>query len=162
MGVEIERKFRVRNLEWRKSVVDSQHLTQGYLTGESSGEAEVRIRCFRSHAFITIKGKGSLTRVEFEYEIPYNDAQKLLVEFCKPHLVEKIWHTVRHNGLSWSIDEFLGVHSGLTLAEVELDDVHQVVDLPNWVGEDVTEEPTYRNANLARNPQAWRAIEVTS
>ena len=73
----------------------------------------------------------------------------MLQEFCSPLLVEKVRHEIEHGGMKWYVDEFLGTHAGLVLAEVELTDANQGIDLPLWIGKEVTE------ANLAANPQAW-------
>jgi adenylate cyclase len=155
MGIEIERKFLVRNADWRGQPRPSERLSQGYLSRADDERVEIRIRCAGSRSFITVKGKGGLTRSEFKYEIPYDDAQKMLQGFCSPLLVEKVRHEIEHGGMKWYVDEFLGAHAGLVLAEVELTDANQGIDLPLWIGKEVTENPTYRNANLAANPQAW-------
>jgi adenylate cyclase len=156
MGVEIERKFLVRSDEWRGLSRFSERLRQGYLCWAENGKAEIRIRCAESRAFITIKGKGGLLRSEFEYGIPRDDGEKILSIFCQSSLIDKFRHELEHEGVTWYIDEFLGNNSGLVLAEVELESADQTIDLPGWVGKEVTEAPRYRNANIAANPQVWR------
>ncbi len=156
MGFEIERKFLVRSGDWRGLSSAGERICQGYLARTDNGNAEVRVRCYPSRAVITIKGGGELIRSEFEYEIPYDDAQKMLREFCRSLMIEKIRHAVRHAGMIWCIDEFLGRHAGLVLAEVELESADQTISLPNWIGKEVTQDSTYRNSNLAADFEAWR------
>lgn len=52
----------------------------------------------------------------------------------------------------WEVDEFAGDNQGLILAEVELSEEHQIVDLPDWIGEEVSGDPRYFNSYLAKNP----------
>jgi CYTH domain-containing protein len=160
MAIEIERKYLVKTEEWRSMTRSTKRLRQGYLcVSSAASRAEVRIRCTTERAFVTIKGPGILLRSEFEYEIPLPDAELMLLEFCPNNTLEKIRHVVEFDGLLWEIDEFVGPHQGLILAEVELREPMQEVRLPSWIGKDVTEDPKFRNAHLASNPQAWRHPE---
>jgi adenylate cyclase len=157
MPVEIERKFLVKSDAWRPLARASEELCQGYLSPhDKDAKAEVRVRRAGLRGFITIKGKGGMSRAEFEYEIPSTHADVLLKELCRPSLIEKTRHEVEHAGMVWQVDEFRGDHLGLVLAEIELTSVDQAVELPDWIGQDVTDDPTYRNANLAAHPHAWR------
>ena len=80
----------------------------------------------------------------------------MLKSLCRPLLIEKIRHEIECGGNAWWVDEFLGDHSGLVLAEIELNDPGQSLALPSWAGEEVTENPAYRNANLASGAASWR------
>jgi adenylate cyclase len=156
MGFEIERKFLVRSADWRGLSAAGERISQGYLARTDNGNAEVRVRCYPSRAVITIKGAGELMRSEFEYQIPCDDAHKMLGESCRSSMIEKIRHAVQHAGVTWYVDEFLGKHAGLVLAEVELETADQTVGLPSWIGKEVTADSTYRNSNLAADPRTWR------
>ncbi len=57
-----------------------------------------------------------------------------------------------HEGLKWEVDEFLGDNKGLVIAEVELENENQTIELPKWIGLDVTNQNKYYNYNLALNP----------
>ena len=154
MGVEIERKFLVRDA----SVLDGNDgipYRQGYLSIDV--DRTVRIRRAGPHAYVTIKGRShGATRAEFEYEIPLDDADALLA-LCLPPIIEKVRHRVPHAGLVWEVDVFGGANDGLVVAEVELPSEDTVVDLPSWVGAEVTGDPRYYNANLITNPyRYWR------
>ena len=150
MGKEIERKFLVKNDDWR-SQGDGKRYRQGYLS--TVKERTVRVRTAGDKGFITVKGISvGASRSEYEYEIPAADANEMLDRLCERPLIEKVRYRVPHAGLVWEIDEFEGDNRGLIVAEVELKDEHQTVPLPGWVGEEVTGDPRYFNANLVAKP----------
>jgi adenylate cyclase len=151
---EIERKFLVTGDGWRAGAAATP-IRQGYLAADS--ERSVRVRVSGERAFLTIKGTLSgFTRAEYEYEIPVADAHELLDGLCLRPLIEKTRHTLRHAGVEWVVDAFTGDNAGLVVAEVELESEDQAIDLPAWVGAEVTDDPRYLNVNLARHPySAW-------
>jgi adenylate cyclase len=152
MPVEIERKFLVTGDGWQPLSRSSERLLQGYLS--RGDRVTVRVRQAGMKAFLTVKGEGGLARAEFEYEIPLAHAQAMLSELCDPPLIEKIRHEVHFAGLLWQIDVFEGEHAGLVLAEIELTSPDQPLELPPWLGEEVTGDPRYFNANLAARRSA--------
>jgi adenylate cyclase len=149
VATEIERKYLVAGDGWRTEVVDGGTvIRQGYL---ARGETRtVRVRRAGGRAWITVKGPGTLARSEFEYEIPVDDADQLLSSLCEPGTIDKTRYRVHFGGRVWEVDEFHGRHSGLVLAEVELPATDAVVDVPPWVGAEVTTDPAYTNAELSR------------
>ncbi|MDC9824480.1 CYTH domain-containing protein [Devosia sp. ZB163] len=149
MAIEIERKFLVATDRWRPLVKRSQTLRQGYLSTGGSG-VTVRVRTIDdARGYITIKSGGSaLARAEFEYEVPITDARQLLA-LGRGARIEKTRHTLDLGGGDWVVDEFLGHHSGLVLAEVELDSPNAPLTLPDWLGDEVTGDPQYYNSSLA-------------
>ena len=150
MANEIERKFLVRDNTWRGQDGGKRY-RQGYLS--TVKERTVRVRTTGDKGFITIKGESvCATRSEYEYEIPLVDANEMLDRLCERPLIEKTRYRVSHEGLVWEIDEFEGDNRGLTIAEVELKDETQSVTLPGWIGQEVTGDPRYFNANLVANP----------
>lgn len=156
MGQEIERKFLLAGDGWRAGA-EGVAIRQGYLA--ASPVLAVRVRIRGARGYLTVKGGGgTLVREEFEYEIPAADAQAMLDGLCLRPLVEKTRYTVRHRGHTWEIDVFEGDNAGLVVAEVELAAAGEVVALPDWVGREVTDDPRYLNANLARHPyRTWAA-----
>lgn len=149
MAVEIERKFLVVNDEWR--TVPGTPYRQGYIT--TTNETTVRVRVVGEQGYLTIKGKTQgRSRAEFEYPIPVADAMQMLDTLCNPPLIEKTRYRLPIGKLVWEIDEFAGDNQGLVIAEVELSDEHQELELPCWVGEEVTHDLRYFNVNLAKNP----------
>ncbi|MBF0307947.1 MAG: CYTH domain-containing protein [Magnetococcales bacterium] len=150
MAKEIERKFLVRGEAWRHLGEVSEY-RQGFLS--TVRERVVRVRIAGDKGTLTIKGvTRGVTRSEFEYPIPLEDARILLQEICERPLIEKKRHRIPQGELVWEVDEFFGENEGLILAEVELRDEHQEVTLPDWVGREVSDDPRYFNANLVANP----------
>ena len=149
MGKEIERKFLIQGESWREGAQGTL-FRQGYLN--SAKERVVRARTMGNKAALTIKGiTTGATRLEFEYDIPMDDAAQLL-ELCEQPLIEKTRYKIPYGGLVWEIDEFHGVNEGLIVAECELESEDQAIDKPDWVGEEVTGDPRYFNSNLIANP----------
>lgn len=150
MAKEIEKKFLVKSFEWKNQATGVAY-RQGYLS--TVKERTVRVRTVGEKGFLTIKGLTvGVTRSEFEYEIPAADANAMLNDLCERPLIEKNRYKVVHAGLTWEIDEFFGENNGLIVAEVELQDEQQKIDLPAWVGKDISGDPRYFNSNLIKNP----------
>jgi adenylate cyclase len=151
MSYEIERKFLVAGDGWREQCDAGQVMCQGYLTG--GGQGSVRVRLSGSEAWLNIKGATvGAKRREFEYLIPVADAEIILDELCAGPLIEKTRFCLRHGGHTWEIDVFAGDNDGLVVAEVELDAADEAVELPAWLGREVTEETRYYNAALVKHP----------
>jgi CYTH domain-containing protein len=148
MGKEIERKFLVKEGAWRNA--KGTRYRQGYLN--SAKERNVRVRTMEDKAYLTIKGIAiGASRMEFEYEIPLQDADELL-EICEKPLIEKTRYKVQEGGFVWEVDEFFRENQGLIVAEVELESEDQEFPKPDWVREEVTGDPRYFNSNLIKNP----------
>lgn len=161
MGIEIERKFLLKNSDWKNCVSASTRFKQGYLVGgdiNDPAKASVRIRVEGDRANINIKSMTlSISRQEYEYAIPLDDAEKMLNELCVKPLVEKIRHIVIYEDHKWEIDVFSGDNNGLIVAEIELNDENEKFAKPGWVGEEVSDQIKYYNVNLIKNPySSWR------
>ncbi|HIK45338.1 MAG TPA: CYTH domain-containing protein [Leptolyngbyaceae cyanobacterium M65_K2018_010] len=156
MAQEIERKFLVVNETWRPGAT-ALPIRQGYIPTRNA--RTVRVRVVGEQGYLTLKGPAvGLVRPEFEYPIPLGDAETILATLCEPPLIEKYRYRIPAGEVVWEIDEFLGVNQGLIIAEVELASPSQVIALPTWVGLEVTHDPRYLNANLARHPfTQWRS-----
>lgn len=150
MGMEIERKFLLCGADWRQGAT-AVFCRQGYLL--SNMACTIRVRVIGDQGFLTVKGQSvGLARPEYEYEIPLADAQAMLDSLCARPLVEKVRHTLTYADITWEIDEFLNENQGLIVAEVELESADQSVELPPWIGREVSADPRYLNVNLARHP----------
>ena len=148
MSVEIERKFLVK--EGWQPTGESVSIKQGYLPG--TGPMLVRIRLEDQRALLTLKGRTEgVTRSEYEYEIPVQDAQELLLR-CRKKVVEKTRYFVIHGDYTWEVDVFAGANKGLVVAELELSDEDEVFDRPDWLGAEVSSDARYYNSNLAEHP----------
>ncbi|OUL20204.1 CYTH domain-containing protein [Nostoc sp. 106C] len=150
MAKEIERKFLVNGDSWRK-LAEGTLFVQGYIS--TAKQATVRVRIVGNQGYLTIKGISvKYSRSEFEYPIPLADAQEMLDTLCDRPLIEKIRYRIEYGNLIWEIDEFDGVNKGLILAEVELSHEQQKIELPIWIGEEVSDNPKYFNSNLVKHP----------
>ncbi len=150
MAQEIERKYLLTGDQWR-NLAEGTHYRQGYLS--TVKERTVRVRTIGEKGYLTIKGiTVGISRLEFEYEIPTDDANELLDELCERPIIEKHRYKIPYGGLVWEVDEFHGVNEGLVIAEVELESDDQAIDVPAWVGEEVSGDPRYFNAALVRCP----------
>ncbi len=148
--IEIERKFLVRDDSWRP-LAAGVICRQGYLS--SARERTVRVRAIGGEGYLTVKGIAcGAARLEYEYEIPCEDACAMLAQLCEKPLIEKIRYRVPVAGSVWEIDEFLGANRGLVVAEIELESEGQAVEPPPWAGEEVTGDPRYFNSSLGRHP----------
>jgi CYTH domain-containing protein len=154
MAKEIERKFLVRNEDWR-GLAPGRDYVQGYLA--SGRDLSVRVRIADGRSTLAVKSATSgASRSEFEYEIPLEDARQMLSTLARETLIEKTRHIIDYKGFCWEIDEFHGRNQGLVVAEIELAHEDQGFEKPAWVGEEVTDDPRYYNANLAQAPYgAW-------
>jgi adenylate cyclase len=154
MPKEIERKFRV-DPAW-KPPGDGAAFEQGYLS--SVAERTVRVRTEGDKAKLTIKGKTTgVSRSEFEYPIPVDDARTMLDELCEQPVIKKRRHVVMHAGKKWEVDVFGGDNDGLVIAELELASEDEAFETPEWVREEVSHDPRYYNSNLVKSPfKSWR------
>ena len=150
MGVEIEKKFLLQNEKWRSLSEKGHVIKQGYLSTEK--ERTVRVRLFDETGYLTIKGKSvGNSRLEFEYEIPKEDALQLL-SLCKKPIIEKSRHKIKFGNHIWEVDEFEGVNEGLIVAEIELESENENFEIPDWIGKEVSDDVRYFNANLIQHP----------
>jgi adenylate cyclase len=149
MAKEVERKFLVRGDSWRPDS-PGYHYFQGYLSRDP--QRIVRVRKAGTSAFLTIKGPPEgISRPEFEYPIPPADAEDLM-KLCVRPFIEKIRYVIEYHGKWWEVDEFRGENEGLVLAEVELTREDEPIDLPPWIGEEVSRDTRYFNSNLVEHP----------
>ena len=150
-GLEIERRFLVADKGWRKRAGKGARIRQGYLAIGDFSSVRVRIKG-KFKATLTIKSRTSeLRHSEFEYGIPRKDAMALL-GLCVGSIIEKVRYRLRHRNLTWEIDVFEGQNAGLVIAEVELRHEKQSLQLPEWLGREITSDDRYSNTSLAVRP----------
>jgi len=155
MAVEIERKFLVDTIPQNK-ISRSKMVKQGYMVNDE--RQVVRVRSIDHDHFLTIKSttKG-LSRLEFEYAIPEEDARDMFEHLCASSFIEKTRHYIEHQGHLWEVDEFQGKNQGLILAEIELKSENETFQRPDWIGDEVSHDPRYYNMNLTTNPyENWK------
>jgi adenylate cyclase len=151
MGVEIERKFRVMNDDWRAAVQREEWLRQGYMA--SSPQVSIRVRTDGRQGYLNIKGATlGVERAEYDYPIPANEADELLDTLCDRPLIEKTRYHLEYAGYHWEVDVFAGDNAGLVVAEIELPAVDAPFARPPWVGAEVSDDPRYYNVSLVHHP----------
>ncbi len=158
MHYEIERKFLVKG-EFKNLAKSSSRICQGYISSGNGRTVRVRIR--DDKGYLTIKGpsnRAGLKRYEWEKEIPYTEAQELML-ICEPGVIDKTRYLVDNTDgkHTWEIDEFYGDNEGLLLAEIELESEDDPFDKPDFIGEEVTGDRRYYNSHMRKMPyKMWR------
>ena len=152
MSIEIERKFLVKNDDFKKESFQKKHIKQGYLNSDKN--RTVRVRIANDKAFITVKGKSNssgTSRFEWEKNIDIQDAENLLL-LCESSIIDKTRFLVKKGNHIFEIDEFYGDNNGLTLAEIELNSENEKFDKPTWLGKEVTGDSKYYNSSISKHP----------
>ena len=155
MAIEIERKFLVNKDKWNEqSKGKGVFYRQGYILIDPA--KTIRVRVGADKGFITIKGASvGASRPEYDYEIPAQDAMEMLDNFCASD-VSKTSYKLTYGGKLWEVDEFTGKNEGLIIAEIELRDEQEAIDLPDWIEQEVTDQEKYYNSNLSVKPyNSW-------
>lgn len=156
MAKEIERKFLVASGSWQEAADGGTRFRQAYIVTMDDRSARVRLMDDQ-RAKLTIKiGSGAMTRDEFEYEIPVDDARDMMSKAIGL-IIEKTRYKVHHHGFVWEVDVYAGAHEGLVVAEVELGAEGDTPALPNWLGAEVTGDPHYSNQYLSTSPLVSKA-----
>jgi len=154
MKKEIERKFLVLNDDWKKEKSESTSIKQAYLAKDKNISIRVRI-IDNKQGLLCVKGnmeEGHITRAEYEYEIPIEDALYIFNNLAKVGSVEKTRYKISRAGHILEVDEFGGENQGLVVTEIELQDENEAIDKPSWLGAEVSHDPKYLNSSLAVNP----------
>lgn len=144
---EIEYKYLVDLDKWNRiDKPKGELIVQGFI--HNSKECVVRIRIKGNKGFLTLKGETiGITRKEFEYEIPINEAEEIIKNFTKKH-IRKTRYEIPYDNHTWEVDVFEGPLKGLILAELEVKSENEKFTIPDWVTENVSSDPKYYNAVL--------------
>ena len=150
MALEIERKYLI-DLEKISPLENGIRIKQGYLS--TNKDSVVRVRVKNDKAYLTIKGSNSgIARLEFEYEIPLNEANEMLEKLCQKPIIDKTRYIINHENHTWEVDVFYGDNDGLVVTEVELSSEDEAINLPIWIKEEVSHDDRYYNSNLMKHP----------
>ena len=151
MGIEIERRFLVKNEDWRSKAKFSEDFSQAYLNSNID-EWTVRIRIInKNQAYLTLKSSlNGFTNYEFEYQIPIQDAFELF-NLSKTKITKTRYH-LKIDEKDWVVDSFKGLNSSLTIAEIELNSEFEQITIPAWCGQEITGIKSLSNASLAKTP----------
>jgi CYTH domain-containing protein len=154
--IEIERKFLVKNNNFKAEAFKQTDIKQGFLNSDK--ERTVRVRLSGEQGFLTVKGISSndgLSRFEWEKEISKTDAKDLF-KLCEKGMIEKTRYLVKVGNHTFEIDEFFGENDGLIIAEIELNHATEIFTKPTWLGEEVTGNIKYYNSQLIKHPyKTW-------
>jgi CYTH domain-containing protein len=154
--IEIERKFLVLSTVFLKEAYNENRIVQAYLN--SNPERTVRIRIKDNIGYLTIKGignKSGTTRLEWERQLPVQEAEKLLL-ICEDGIIDKIRYEVEVGKHLFEVDVFKGENDGLVLAEIELKSEEEYFEKPHWLGMEVTGDERFYNAYLSKHPfKSW-------
>ena len=150
MGLEIERRFLIKNDNWKKFVNKKIYIEQGYLSQSLDGWI-IRVRLIGKNSKIALKKhiKG-FTNFEFEYSIPRRDAETIISNLSGTIKKERFFLEVEKK--SWIIDCFKENNSPLEIAEIELSSEEEDLLLPSFISKEITGMTHYSNFNLANNP----------
>ncbi|MGB5360496.1 MAG: CYTH domain-containing protein [Eudoraea sp.] len=155
--MEIERKYLVNSIDYRSLAFSKSHIVQGFLN--SNPERVVRVRIADDKAFLTVKGSSNAagtTRFEWEKRIPVHEA-KLLLELCEEEILDKIRYYIKVGAHIIEVDEFLGSNNWLVIAEIEIEKEDDNIEVPSWVGLEVTGDIKYYNSQLSKYPfKEWK------
>jgi adenylate cyclase len=149
MPLEIERKFLLANDGWKSQIARRIQIRDGLIEGSNGNKARVRIADGDATIALKSRRRGPI-RTEFEYAIPYSDALEILQTMCDGRLLDKVRHVIPYAGSLWHVDVYEGILNGVVLAEVELQHADQELNLPPWIGKEVTNDPRYRKLNMHR------------
>jgi adenylate cyclase len=160
MSFEIERKFLVCGNDWQRLAIRQTSLRQAYLAANGKSSVRIRIKGDGT-ATLTVKSRPvDLRRLELEYDIPVLEAEALM-QLRQGSIVEKVRHVIPCGDLAWEVDVFSGDNYGLVIAEIELRDEHQPIELPLWIGAEITGQPQYYNSSLVQRPFcSWSRAEA--
>tara|TARA_Y100001968_G_scaffold263662_1_gene252295 strand:+ start:208 stop:708 length:501 start_codon:yes stop_codon:yes gene_type:complete len=151
MGIEIERRFLVKNEDWKSQVILSEDFSQAYLNS-SLEDWTTRVRIIdNKKAYITLKSSlNGFINNEFEYSIPFKDAFEL-IKLSKYKII-KTRYQVKINKKNWVVDIFEESNFSLEIAEIELNSESEKILVPSWCGQEITGIKSLSNAYLAKHP----------
>ena len=154
--IEIERKFLVVSLDYKKVATSKKRIVQGFLN--THPDRTVRVRIIGDLGYLTIKGKSNktgTTRFEWEEELAMQEAEALLA-LCEEGVIDKARYYVPFGKHLFEVDEFYGNNEGLIVAEIELIDEMENFERPSWLGKEVTGNIKYYNSSLSKEPfNSW-------
>ena len=153
MNLEIERRFLINESNFTLPRV-KKPIKQAYLFSDSN--QALRVRMIEEECFLTYKYKKSaINRYEFEYSISQEDGEKLL-SLSDNFIITKERYYRKIDKHLWEIDVFHGENEGLVIAEIELEDENEKINIPNWVGMEISNDERYFNFNLSKKPyRSW-------
>ena len=161
MALEIERRFLIKNDNWKKLITKKIYIEQGYLSKSLDGWI-IRVRLIGKNSKIALKKhiKG-FTNFEFEYSIPRSDAETIMSNLSSTIKKERFFLEIEKK--SWIVDCFKEKNYPLEIAEIELSNEDEDLFLPSFISKEITGMTHYSNFNLAKNPfSEWEEDNLTT
>jgi len=161
MAFEIERRFLIKNDNWKKFINKKIPIEQGYLSKSLDGWI-TRVRLIENNSKITLKKhiKG-FTNFEFEYSIPRSDAEIIMSNLSNTIKKDRFFLEIEKK--SWIIDCFKENNYPLEIAEIELSNEKEDLFLPSFISKEITGLTHYSNFSLANNPfSEWKEDLLTT
>ena len=161
MALEIERRFLIKNDNWKEFITKKIYIEQGYLSN-SLDDWIIRVRSSGKNSKITLKKhiKG-FTNFEFEYSIPRSDAETIMSNLSS--IIKKERFLLEVEKKSWIIDCFKENNYPLEIAEIELSNEEEDLLIPSFISKEITGLTNYSNFSLANNPfSQWREDYLTT
>ena len=161
MALEIERRFLIKNDNWKEFINKKIYIEQGYLSKSLDGWI-IRVRLIGKNSKIALKKhiKG-FTNFEFEYSIPRRDAETILSNLSNTIKKDRFFLEIEKK--SWIIDCFKENNYPLEIAEIELSSEEEDLFTPSFISEEITGLNHYSNFSLAKNPfSEWEEDYITT
>jgi len=150
MPLEIERRFLIKNDNWKKFITKKIFIEQGYLS-KSLDDWIVRIRFTGKDFKIALKKHiESFTNFEFEYSIPQKDGETIMSNLSNTIKKERFFLEVENT--SWVIDVFKENNYPLEIAEIELSNEKEALSMPSFISKEITGLMHYSNFSLSKKP----------
>ena len=155
MALEIERRFLIKNDNWKEFITKKIFIEQGYLSKSLDGWI-IRVRLIGKNSKITLKKHiKNFTNFEFEYSIPRSDAEIIMSNLSNTIKKDRFFLEIEKK--SWIIDCFKENNYPLEIAEIELSNEDEDLLLPSFISKEITGLTYYSNFNLAKNPfSEWK------
>ena len=155
MALEIERRFLIKNDNWKKFITNKIFIEQGYLS-KTIDDWIIRIRFTGKDFNITLKKHiESFTNFEFEYSIPQKDGETIMSNLSNTIKKERFFLEIEKK--SWIIDCFKENNYPLEIAEIELSSEEEDLSLPSFISKEITGMKHYSNFSLANKPfSEWK------
>ena len=159
MNLEIERRFLIKNNNWRKYIINQVLIVQGYLSSNND-EWIVRLRSENKQFKLTLKKHIiQSTSLEFEYEINSTEGNQILSNI--KNKIEKERFYLKINEQNWIVDIFQDRNAPLEIAEIELESEQETISIPDFISKEITGIKIFSNYQLSINPfSAWSDKDI--
>ncbi len=159
MNLEIERRFLIKNNQWKKYIINKVSITQGYLSSNNDGWI-VRLRSENELFKLTLKKHIiNSTSLEFEYKIHRSEGNQILSNL--KNKIEKQRFYLKINDKDWLVDKFQDLNEPLEIAEIELETEKEKIIIPDFISKEITGIKSFSNYQLSKEPfSTWSKEDI--